>query len=109
MSRKSVLAWLFITSILLAPGLLKAASVYTVRLDDSAAVYLTPQSFPVRGDGVADDSDALQQAIDKVASSTGAGVLFIPRGTYRLTKTVYVWPGDCHQQREQRPHPLRTA
>jgi sugar lactone lactonase YvrE len=93
MGRKSVLAWLFITSILLAPGLLKAASVYTVRVDDPAAVYLTPENFPVRGDGLADDSDALQQAIDKVASSTGAGVLFIPKGTYRLTKTVYVWPG----------------
>ena len=47
----------------------------------------------MQGDGVADDSAALQQAIDKVASSTGAGVLFVPQGTYRLTKTVYVWPG----------------
>ena len=47
----------------------------------------------MRGDGVADDSAGLQQAIDKVASSTGAGVLFVPKGTYRLTKTVYVWPG----------------
>jgi sugar lactone lactonase YvrE len=90
MGRKSVLAWSFITSTLLSPGLLNAASIYTTRLDDPAAVYLTPESFPVRGDGVADDSDAVQQAIDKVASG---GILFIPRGTYRLTKTLYVWPG----------------
>jgi sugar lactone lactonase YvrE len=83
-------AWSFVASILLSSGLLHAASVYTVRLDDPAAVYLTPESFPVRGDGVADDSDALQQAIDKVG---GGGILFIPKGTYRLTKTIYVWPG----------------
>jgi sugar lactone lactonase YvrE len=90
MGRKSVLAWSFVAGILLSSGLLNAASIYTVRLDDPAAVYLTPENFPVRGDGVADDSDAVQQAIDKVG---GGGMLFIPKGTYRLTKTVYVWPG----------------
>jgi sugar lactone lactonase YvrE len=90
MGRKSVLAWSFIAGIALSSGVLNAASVYTVRLDDPAAVYLTSENFPVRGDGLADDSDAVQQAIDKVASG---GVLFIPKGTYRLTKTLYVWPG----------------
>ena len=93
MAHESIQAWLFLTGILLSPGLLSGASFYPVRLDDPAAVYLTRESFPVHGDGVGDDSTALQQAIDKVASSTGAGVLFIPKGTYRLTKTVYVWPG----------------
>jgi sugar lactone lactonase YvrE/polygalacturonase len=63
---------------------LPAASYYTVRLDDPKAVYLT------RGAG--DDSDALQQAIDKVQETTGEGVVFVPEGRYRLTKTVYVWP-----------------
>ncbi len=93
MSRKSILAWSFVTSVVLSPGLLNAASFYSVRLDDPAAVYLTRPEFPVNGDGVGDDAPALQQAIDKVASSTGAGILFIPKGTYRLAKTVYVWPG----------------
>lgn len=90
MGRTSVLAWSFLAGILVSSGLLKAASIYTTRLDDPAAVYLTPESFPVRGDGIADDSDAIQQAIDKVGSG---GILFVPKGTYRLTKTVYVWPG----------------
>jgi len=93
MARKSILAWFFFAPIVLLPGLLNGASFYPQRLEDPAAVYLTRENFPVHGDGVGDDSAALQQAIDKVASSTGAGVLFIPRGTYRLTKTVYVWPG----------------
>ncbi len=93
MDQKSILAWVFFTSIVLSPGLLYGASFYPERLDDPAAVYLTQESFPVHGDGVADDSAPLQQAIDKVASSPGGGVLFVPKGTYRLAKTVYVWPG----------------
>jgi len=93
MDQKSILAWFCVMGVVLSPGLLNAASLYSVRLDDAAAIYLTRENFPVQGDGVADDSAALQQAIDKVASSTGAGVLFVPKGTYRLTKTVYVWPG----------------
>jgi len=93
MAYKSIRAWFFFTGIVLSPGLLSGASFYREPLDDSAAVYLTQKDFPVHGDGVGDDSTALQQAIDKVASSTGTGVLFIPKGTYRLTKTVYVWPG----------------
>jgi sugar lactone lactonase YvrE len=93
MGRKSILAWSFFTSIVLLSGLGHGASFYRERLDDPAAVYLAQKDFPVHGDGVGDDSAAMQQAIDKVASSTGAGVLFIPKGTYRLTKTVYVWPG----------------
>jgi hypothetical protein len=43
-----------------------------------------------RGDGVADDSLAIQAAIDK-AAATPNGVVFIPPGRYRLTRTIYVW------------------
>ncbi len=93
MKRQSFLVWFVCAGIILAPGRLNGASFYTTRLDDPAAVTLMPEDFPVHADGVGDDSDALQQAIDKVASTTGAGILFIPQGTYRLTKTVYVWPG----------------
>jgi len=76
-----------------AVGVSSGASLYRSRLDDPAAIYLTPENFPVHGDGIGDDSLALQQAIDKVASDTRAGILFIPEGEYRLTKTIYVWPG----------------
>jgi len=63
-----------------------AASYYTMRLDDPKAVY-------VHGDGIADDTDAIQQAIDKVQETTNQGIVFVPEGRYRLTKTVYIWPG----------------
>jgi hypothetical protein len=70
-----------------------ASSYYPSRLDDGKAVYLTPDNFAVHGDGLADDSDALQQAINKVQETTNQGILFVPAGRYRLTRTIYVWPG----------------
>ncbi len=70
-----------------------AASYYSLRLEDPKAVYLTPDRFPVRADGVSDDSDGLQQAIDRIEQTTRTGIVFIPEGAYRLGKTVYVWPG----------------
>ena len=71
----------------------RGASFYPARLDDPKAVYLTQDQFPVRGDGKADDSAAIQAAIDKVQETTGEGILFIPEGRYRVTRTIYVWPG----------------
>ncbi|MGA7632948.1 MAG: hypothetical protein WCB11_19470, partial [Terriglobales bacterium] len=50
-------------AMLLAVSQLFAASYYAGRLDDAKAVYLTPDNFPVKGDGLADDSAGLQQAI----------------------------------------------
>ena len=73
---------------------LGAASVYTTRPDDPGAVYLTAQEFGVRGDGTTDDSAAIQAAIDKAAGKgVGGGIVFVPAGRYRLTRTIYVWRG----------------
>lgn len=69
----------------------KAISYYPVRMDDAKAVYLTPDGFPVHADGVTDDSTAIQAAIDRAAEH-GEGVVFIPSGRYRVTRTIYVWP-----------------
>jgi sugar lactone lactonase YvrE len=71
----------------------RASSYYPIKLDDSKAVYLTQDKFPVHADGVSDDTDAVQQAVDKIQETAGQGVVFIPEGRYRLTKTIYVWPG----------------
>jgi len=70
-----------------------AASVFTTRLDDPKAVYLTAQEFGARGDGTADDTAAIQAAIDKAAGTGREGIVFIRAGRYRLTRTVYLWPG----------------
>jgi hypothetical protein len=69
------------------------ASYYTLRPEDPSAVYLTKGAQGVHGDGIEDDRDAIQQAIDKVQASTVQGIVFIPEGRYRLSKTILVWPG----------------
>ncbi len=74
-------------------GTVQAASFYPVRPDDPRAVDFTKAAFGAHADGVGDDSDALQRAIDQVQETTGAGVLLIPEGRYRLGKTVHVWQG----------------
>ncbi len=45
------------------------------------------------GDGRADDTSAIQQAIDAAADKGGGGIVFLPQGTYRITRTIYIWPG----------------
>jgi sugar lactone lactonase YvrE len=84
---------LLVFSLAALPLFAASVSYYPQRLDDPKAVYLTPDSFPVRGDGVADDSVALQQAIDAVQEKPNQGILFVPSGRYRISKTIYVWPG----------------
>jgi hypothetical protein len=69
------------------------ASYYPQRLDDAKAEYLIPSNFAVHGDGNADDTEAIQQAIDKEEETNHEGVVFFPSGRYRITKTIYIWPG----------------
>jgi hypothetical protein len=68
---------------------LYADSYYPLRPEDPRAVYLTKDQFGVSADGIADDANSIQQAID----SARRGIVFIPEGRYRLGKTVYVWSG----------------
>jgi sugar lactone lactonase YvrE len=70
-----------------------ASSYYPERLEDAKAVYVTSGNFPVHGDGQVDDTNAIQRAINQQQETNGEGVVFIPSGTYRLTTTLYVWPG----------------
>ncbi len=70
-----------------------ASSVFTTRLDDPKAVYLTAQEFGAHGDGIGDDTAAIQAAIDKAGGSVREGIVFVPSGRYRLTHTLYLWPG----------------
>ena len=83
MSRKILL----VIGTVLAATPVWPASYYTVRLNDEKAVYLSPGRSGVSGDGVADDSDAIQKAIDQVQETTGEGIVFVAEGRYRLTKT----------------------
>ena len=70
--------------------LARGASHYTGCPEDAQAIYLTPAHFAVVGDGVADDSTALQKAIDAAKAKAGYGIVFIPEGRYRISRTIYV-------------------
>ena len=88
------LAWTVagvVSIVFVAP--LWGASYYTQRPNDEKAVYLVKNEAGVHGDGVGDDSDAIQQAIDKVQETTVQGIVFIPEGRYRISRTIFVWPG----------------
>ncbi len=63
----------------------KTNSVYLTRPDD-------PRAITVKGvgDGRADDSVALQQAIDAAAAGGQGGVVFVPSGRYRISRTIFV-------------------
>ena len=71
-------------------GSLRAQSFFPQRPDDPRAVDFTRDAFGAHADGIGDDADALQQAVN---SMHGAGVVLIPEGRYRLGKTVHVWQG----------------
>lgn len=43
--------------------------------------------------GDADATSAIQSAVDAAAKPGGGGIVFLPSGRYRLTGTVYLWPG----------------
>ncbi len=64
-----------------------AASVITTRPEDPKAIYLESPAAN------ADSSAALQAAIDKAASASSEGIVFVPAGRYTLTRTIYLWPG----------------
>ncbi len=69
-----------------------AQSLYTSRPPDPLAV-TADATLGLHGDGVADDTAALQAAIDRVADTSGTGVVFLPQGRYRVTHTLHLWSG----------------
>lgn len=65
------------------------------RLDDRVSV----RSFGAQGDGIADDTEALQRAIDQlyINSATKSNpqsrvILHVEAGVYRITNTLYIPP-----------------
>jgi hypothetical protein len=71
----------------LAGPALAATSAFESAPNDPRAV-----TAKGKGDGRADDTDAIQHAIDQSAEAGGGGVVFLPSGRYRISRTLLVWP-----------------
>jgi sugar lactone lactonase YvrE len=68
-----------------APASATSTSVYLQQPQDARAVIVRGV-----GDGRADDTAAIQQAIDAAAQGGHGGVVFLPSGRYRISRTVFV-------------------
>ena len=70
----------------------KSESVYKLKPNDPEAVYFTQEFFNIKADGKTDVSGALQYAINGLKETRNFGILFIPEGSYLISKTIYVPP-----------------
>ena len=74
-------------SLLAVPHAAGAASVFTSRPDDPAAVHVDAPDAQPGGDHTA----LLQAALDRAAASPAGGIVLVPAGRYRVTRTLIVW------------------
>ncbi|WP_326755089.1 right-handed parallel beta-helix repeat-containing protein [Streptomyces hirsutus] len=74
--------WWYTDESLSIGGQLKVGGARVVPL-----TWLNAKTYGAVGNGVADDTAAIQEAIDD-ANAAGGGVVYIPRGTYRLTSAL---------------------
>lgn len=68
----------------------EGGSAYTQRPDDPEAFYFTPENYGFKADGKSDVTDALQEAINQVKREKNFGILFLPEGNYRISKTIQI-------------------
>lgn len=71
--------------VLAAPAFPASVSAYQSMPDDPRAV-----TVRAKGDGVTDDSDAIQRAIDSAANKGEGGLVFLPSGRYRITRSLLI-------------------
>ena len=64
----------------------------------STSVFATaphdPRAVTVKavGDGRADDTAAIQAALDQAKGGGDGGIVFLPSGRYRISRTLFIWP-----------------
>ncbi|MDU1890519.1 MAG: glycosyl hydrolase family 28-related protein [Dysgonomonas sp.] len=79
-----ILAFLLVHQSIIADNI----SVYQQKVNDPEASYFIPEEL---GIGKNEDvSDALQNMINQVKNEKNFGIVFIPEGTYRISKTIYI-------------------
>ena len=81
---------LALAACLLCGTALAGESVYTLPFDDPQGVFFTAEAFGIRADGKTDVSEALQDALNSLKRERGFGVLYLPEGKYRISRTIYI-------------------
>ena len=73
-------------------ALLAASAASAASLSAYQSMPEDPRSVVVRakGDGKADDSAAIQEAINRAANKGEGGVVFLPSGRYRITRSILI-------------------
>jgi hypothetical protein len=89
-SFRAIITMLAVTWFSIAASVRPGMSYYTQKPEDPEAVFFTPGNFPNTGDGKTDVSDLLQQAINQLKTDRNFGILFIPEGTYTISKTITI-------------------
>ncbi len=88
---KCIFVILFLTALIFGNASSKESkSVYTLKFNDAEAFYFTPETYNIKADGKTDVSDELQKAINQVKTEKNFGILFIPEGKYKISKTIYI-------------------
>lgn len=83
-----LIAFLFISFLTIQGISTNGKSIYQQKIDDPEATYFIVEEL---GLGKNDDvSDALQKVIDETKIEKNFGVIFIPEGSYRISKTIYI-------------------
>jgi len=70
-------------------GSYQLSSEITQQVNVLREVLINVRDYGAMGDGVTDDTEAIQQAINALESSTDYNTLFFPSGTYRLNTAIY--------------------
>src|SRR5579862_6599178 len=85
-----------LTACLLVCGAVLTAGARPVFASTSAfeSAPADPRAVTVdgKGDGRADDTDAIQRALDQASEHAGGGVVFLSSGRYRISRTILIWP-----------------
>ncbi|RSV39617.1 gluconolaconase [Sphingomonas sp. ABOLD] len=88
MDMRCFLAGLLVATSLTAPAVAQHASVFPTAPDEPRAV-----TVKARGDGKTDDTAAIQKALDEARDASRHGIVFLPSGRYRISRTLVVPAG----------------
>ena len=69
---------------------MRNVSYYTERMTDESAIYLEKGTFGIAGDGITDDTKAIQAAVKYLWERDAYGVVFLPEGQYLVSDTIYM-------------------